>query len=97
MLVLPKSKVVPECVKNDCNNGKVSYKSECLTLEGPCHKTIKELKLVVSPKTLQLECGFSRVSLGNRVGTEDEKLVENLVNFCLPGGMRAQSGDCATE
>lgn len=80
---------MPECAKNECSDGKVKFDGACIKINADrCHKTIKDLKLSVNPRTLQLECSYIII----RGGFEDEE-----DNYCLLGGMRAQSGSCTPE
>lgn len=98
ILVLPKGKSVPVCVRNECGAGKVKYNNNCLKVgsyEG-CKQAVKGAKtfiLRVDATTLQLNCSSSLSSRFTEFISEETGTYEEVA--CFLGGKRSQENLCA--
>lgn len=97
ILVLPKSKMIPICQRNECETGKVKYNGTCSVLESPdaCTQPSKDRKthrLYVDATTLQLQCTLLTNTRDPGVIDEESGLYES--DHCFTGGRRSQNGNC---
>lgn len=97
ILVLPKSKHVPACIRNNCVKGKVPFNNKCYALKSSeaCPQTAgkKTQILQIDRDDLQLKC--SNLSIPPRFeGDEDE--VEKWMGekVCFHGSKRDQEESC---
>lgn len=96
ILVMPKTKAVPICERNNCEGERIKFNNVCTTIESheACKQPAKDSKaqrLYVNPTTLQLYCTMFTHS---RVTIEDTDGYYEGGNDCFLGGKRSQEGLC---
>lgn len=104
-LILPKRKIIPECITNACQiDNLVPFEGKCHELHkaGPCEWASLSFVVGVNETTSQLACVKnepSRVGVANRFGeSEEEQLYEANkpldIPLCTIGCRRAISNVC---
>jgi len=97
ILILPKSKVIPICERNQCGTGKVLYNNICSKLDShdSCQQpsaNVRTHRLFVNATTMELGCSLLLPSRQPDLVNEDQKLYEG--DDCFLGGKRSQEGVC---
>lgn len=92
-LVLPKGKVIPECVSNPCVDNSVLYRGICYPVGqvGPC--SVPELGRVIGINTLTLEADCVGPKLANRLGEINVEVEEGICK----GSRRFYRGTCVSN
>lgn len=95
--MLPKTKLIPVCQRNECEAGKVKFNDKCSMLESPdaCTQPSKDRKthrLYVDATTLQLQCVLLTSSRDPGAIDEDSGTYES--DHCFTAGKRSQNGNC---
>jgi hypothetical protein len=97
ILILPRKKSIPTCIRNNCAKGKVPFNNKCYALRSTdaCQQmTGKKIQILqIDQVDLQLKCG--NVSIPPRFDETDED-VEKWAGdkVCFAGSKRAQEGSC---
>uniref|UniRef100_A0A1B0DNZ6 Uncharacterized protein n=1 Tax=Phlebotomus papatasi TaxID=29031 RepID=A0A1B0DNZ6_PHLPP len=99
ILILPKGKVIPECVTNPCgNDGLVRFQNACYELHkaGPCRFPELSNVVDVNVTTLEIQCQKLSVDLSNRFSEDEIKQyeVQGEVPACAKGSKRQINGQC---
>lgn len=96
MIVLGLNKVIPECIKNNCEDGSVEIKGKCYLFGESDLCSPKEVKMLgVNTTTFVVDCIDKPVFVKNRIGDDDDSItVKPLISQCPKGSKRYINRKC---
>lgn len=95
MIVLGLNKVIPECIKNNCEDGSVEIKGKCYPFgESDICQPRTTKMLGVNTSTFIVDCIDKPVFVKNRIDAEDPTTVKPLIPQCPKGSKRFVNGKC---